>query len=149
MGLMRRIADSRRAGSLPAALVRELWAGQVGRHLLPEPNWLKGERPEMLPARDPEAFRERKRVERESVRERAAIQKERPQSMAEAVHRTRLPSAQELIDAVCPDQEVPVHAADGWYRFDRTFYRVGQGPCAYWSLPAPARSPALVQGRLF
>ncbi len=80
---MKRIAETRR--SLPADVARELWDAGVGRHLLAEPIWLKGERPEMLPARDPEAFRERKRAAREAARERAAIQMEPAMESAEPI----------------------------------------------------------------
>ena len=45
-----------------------------------------------------------------------------------------------------PDErELPVRAQPGWYRLDRTFYRIGQGPFADWVF----RDPATEQGLLF
>ncbi|MGO8671292.1 MAG: hypothetical protein ACLQVD_08030 [Capsulimonadaceae bacterium] len=48
-----------------------------------------------------------------------------------------------------PSNECPVRAAEGWYRVGRSFYAVGQGPFAVWSLSEPARATATHQGLLF
>jgi len=95
----------------------------------------------LIEPRDPEAFLERKRAARESARERAAIQEERPAAPGGA--REGRPAA------ICQDLELPVRAQPGWYRFDRTFYLNGQGPFADWSRSEPSPIPGCRQLLLF
>jgi hypothetical protein len=153
MGVMKRVAALRSDRSLPAAFARELWDSGVGRHLLPEPVRLHGERPEMLPHRDPEAFQERKRSAREAAKERAAIQAERPAAPAKPLATippiVPRPFAELTADDPGLGDELPIRAADGWYRYGRTFYRVGSGPVAGWGFPSPSLPPATRQGMLF
>ena len=114
----------------------------------------------LIPYRDPEAFLERKRAAREAERERTAMQTESsvvrhpssvvPQAMPSST-RDNGPRTTDLEDAGGSDLgvELPVRAADGWYRVGRSFYRLGQGPFADWSLATPPRAPATRQGMLF
>lgn len=69
----------------------------------------------LVPYRDPEAYLEKKRAEREAAAERRAIQ------AVEIAEEKRL----ERIEA---DPEQPQLAAAGWYRVGSTFYRLGSGP---------------------
>ncbi len=157
----------------------------------------------LVEPRDPEAYLERKRADREAARERVAIQEERrgtvPRRMGPSV---RSVSLDEMRAEILPAREItrerdaaagptlesmraevalehdryveafrsavrsylrgekpagvepksvelPARAQPGWYRFDRTFYRVGQGPFPTWGFPEPKRTPATVQGSLF
>jgi hypothetical protein len=103
----------------------------------------------MIPYRDPEAFLERKRFAREAAAERAAIQADRPAAPAPIMTKNMYQPIQELA-ATDPDlgDELPFRAADGWYRYGRTFYRVGFGPVAGWGFPSPSLPPATRQGML-
>jgi len=117
----------------------------------------------LIPYRDPELFAEKKKVAREGERERAAIQAEGTANrrfvyeLRQSLIATgRKPANEHLYDLVMGDpdlgKEPPVRAADGWYRFGSTFYRLGQGPFAEWGIadpPRPDRGPAMRQQMLF
>ena len=125
----------------------------------------------LVAPRDPEAYLEQKRAAREAARERAAIQAERPTELARVTaiippKTIKQPHAEidkalaasfahtaAAIEAAGVEIEaahgLPVRAAAGWYRVGSTFYRVGQGPFAGWSLESPLQPPATHQGRLF
>ncbi len=109
----------------------------------------------LIPYRDPEGFQERKRAARESERERSAIREEGganrrfvAELRASLTAEGRRPENEHLYDVAVgdADDELPVRAADGWYRVGRSFYRVGQGPFAEW---IAARPPEKVQRMLF
>jgi len=115
----------------------------------------------MIPYRDAEAFLERKRSARESAAERAAIQADIPAPPPKPA-RIMAKIMQPFFAAApvgrfadltavdpCLGDELPDRAADGWYRYGRTFYRVGSGPFAGWGFPSPTIAPATYQGMLF
>ncbi len=159
MGLMKRVAEHRAdCGALPADLARELWESEANRHLIAEPKWLHGERPEHLPFRDQQAFLDRKRAAREAARERTAIQTEAasPVPSAEAAKSPRVlaavgapPLSDLSVDVLEFGDELPVRAADGWYRWGRSFYHLGQGPFASFGIEQAAKKPAKRQMMLF
>jgi hypothetical protein len=103
----------------------------------------------LVPHRDPEAWKEKKRLEREQNQaerearaEREAIKWESRQAEKERARQVSLPAAKQtseraagstrhLIDIESEStfgHELPQPAAAGWYRLGRDFYRVGQGP---------------------
>jgi hypothetical protein len=99
-----------------------------------------------------EELADRKAAAAEAKAEREAIQ-------AEARAAAPPPAIPARPEIVLPDvsiddpelgDELPVRAAPGWYRYGRTFYRVGSGPVAGWGFPTPRREPArTVQRTLF
>ena len=117
----------------------------------------------LIEPRDPEAYLEARRAAREPARERAAIQAGPTlESMRTEVAREHAQHVEAFRSAVRaairgtpagtpaqPDVELPVRTQPGWYRYDRTFYRVGQGPFADWGRPDPKRGPATNQLLLF
>lgn len=131
----------------------------------------------LVPWRDPEAWKEKKRLERElnqaereARAEREAIQwasrqdekewnrnEKRYAAPANAADVEQQVSLANLVNDLASEsalgRELPKLAAAGWYRLGRDFYRLGQGPCPWFGtgtteqLEKPAGS--MVQRLLF
>jgi len=116
----------------------------------------------LIEPRDPEAYLERKRALRETLRERAAIQEETP-----VVRKTRpgttpvsrigpaaigcpsMDDLRELVGGEASAGAAPSAASEGWYRIGPCFYRIGEGPCRDWCPSESSPIPGMRQRLLF
>ncbi len=104
----------------------------------------------LVEPRDPDAYLERKRAERETAPERVARPPEGRRAHAKAgwAERSTTSEIPEIAEDPEVGDELPARAAAGWYRYGRTFYQVGQGPFPGWGFPEPTRPAATHQGML-